>query len=114
MLSVAGIEVYDIFRVPMDARLLLLQAFNQLRVPFTFLKGTRGGQLNRTVIFLPPEKQVNKGLHLLKQSIKPGQYEGFPAYQVLAAELFAAWHKKGQTRRKRTEILKLAKASNTQ
>lgn len=98
----------------MEARLLVLQAFNQLRVPFTFLKGTRGGQLNRTVVFLPPDKQVNKGLHLLKHSIKPGQYEGVPAYQVLAAELFAAWHKKGQTRRKRTEILKLAKASNTQ
>jgi ribosomal protein S7 len=98
----------------MDARLLFLQAFNHLRVPFTFLKGSRGGQLSRTVVFLPPEKQLNKGLHLLKESIKPGEYEGVPAYQVLASELFAAWHKKGAARRKRTEILKLAQSSSSE
>lgn len=98
----------------MDARLLFVQAFNHLRVPFTFLKKSRSGQLNRTVVFLPPEKQLNKGLHLLKQSIRPGEYEGVPAYQVLASELYAAWHKKGNARKKRTEILKLAQASSTE
>jgi ribosomal protein S7 len=98
----------------MEARLLFIQAFNQLRVPFTFLKGSRGGQITRQVILLPPEKQVNKGLHLLKESIMPGAHKGSPAYQVLASELYAAWHRKGAARRKRTEILKVAQASNTE
>ena len=98
----------------MEARLLFIQAFNQLRVPFTFIKGSKGGQITRKVIYLPPEKQVNQGLHLLKQAIHPGAHKGTPAYQVLAAELYSAWHKKGTTRRKRTEILKIAQASNTE
>lgn len=98
----------------MEARLLFVQAFNHLRVPFTFLKKGRSGQLSRTVVFLPPEKQLNKGLHLLKQSIRPGEYDGAPAYQVLASELYAAWHKKGTARKKRTEILKLAQSSSTE
>ena len=98
----------------MEARLLFVQAFNQLRVPLGFIKGTKGGQLTRKVIYLPPDKQLNQALHLLKQSIHPGAHKGTPAYQVLAAELYAAWHKKGATRRKRTEILKTAQASNTE
>jgi ribosomal protein S7 len=97
----------------MDARLLFVQAFNHLRVPFKFIKGTRGGQLKRSVVFLPPDKQLNQGLHLLKGTIKPGEYEGLPAYQMLAAEMYAAWHKKGSARKKRTEVLKLAQASST-
>jgi ribosomal protein S7 len=98
----------------MESRLLFIQAFNQLRVPLRFIKGTKGGQLTRKVIYLPPEKQVNQGLHLLKQTVHPGTHKGTPTYQVLAAELYAAWHKKGATRRKRTEILKMAQASNTE
>lgn len=97
----------------MEARLLFIQAFNHLRVPFTFIKGSRGGKISRKVVFLPPEKQVNQGLHLLKQVIHPGVHKGTPAYQHLAGELYAAWHKKGTARKKRTEILKLAQASTT-
>jgi ribosomal protein S7 len=95
----------------MEARLLFIQAFNQLRVPFTFIKSARGGKLTRQVVYLRREKQINQGLHLLKQSIHPGAHKGVPAYQVLAGELYAAWHKKGATRRKRTEILKMAHAA---
>lgn len=98
----------------MEARLIFIQAMNQLRVPFTFNRGSKGGQITRQVIYLPPDKQVNKGLQLLKQTIEPGQHKGTPAYQVLAAELYAAWHKKGTARKKRTEVLKLAQASNTE
>lgn len=98
----------------MEARLLFIQAFNQLRVPLGFIKGTRGGQITRKVIYLPPDKQLNQGLHLLKRTIAPGTHQGLPTYQVLAAELYAAWHKKGTTRKKRTEILKMAQASNTE
>lgn len=98
----------------MEARLLFVQAFNQIRVPFSFIRGVKGGQITRKVIYLPPDKQVNQGLHLLKKSVAPGAHKGTPAYQVLAAELYAAWHKKGTTRRRRTEILKMAQASNTE
>lgn len=95
----------------MEARLLFVQALNQLRVPFSFIKG-RPGQVSRKVIFLPEDKQVNQGLHILKKTIHPGAHKGVPAYQVLAAELFAAWHKKGTARRRRNDVLKAAQASN--
>ena len=97
----------------MEARLVFVQALNQLRVPFTFIKGTRGGQLTRKAVFLPHDKQVNQGLHILKETVHPGAHKGFPAYQVLAAELLAAWHKKGTSRRKRNEILKAVQASTS-
>jgi ribosomal protein S7 len=97
----------------MEARLLFVQAFNNLRVPFTFTRVVRGSTVLRKAIFLPQEKQVNKGLHLLKREVFPGTHKGTPTYQVLAGELFAAWHRQGNARRKRTEILKMANAENT-
>jgi ribosomal protein S7 len=98
----------------MEARLLFIQAFNQLRVPFTFVRVVRGSTVTRKAIFLTEDKQINHGLHLLKAIIRPGAHKGTPAYQVLAAELFAAWHRQGNVRKKRTEILKMAEAENTE
>lgn len=97
----------------MDARLIFVQAFNHLRVPFSFVKGSKGGQVTRKIVFLETTQQLNTGLRLLKHSVAPGTHKGVPIHETLASEIYAAWHKKGAARRKRTEILKLAYSSNT-
>ena len=97
----------------MDPRLIIISAFNHIRVPFAFIKGSRGGQVTRKIIFLDTEKQLNTGLRLLRGTVYPGTQKGSPVHEVLASELYSAWHKKGATRKKRTEVLKLANSSNT-